>query len=69
MSNLVNALTRKGLTYPQALRISRRVLEARRTKEFYSLEFSPSYAILYTENGGEYVYPVPMNANMRGGRA
>ena len=68
MSNLVNALTRKGLTYPQALRISRRVLEARRTKEFYSLEFSPSYAILYTENGGEYVYPVPIHVGMRGGK-
>jgi len=57
MFNLTRKLMEKGLTYPQALKVTRRVLETRRTREFYSLEFSSSYVILYTEWGGEFVFP------------
>ena len=58
--NLTRTLERKGIPYPVALRVTRKVLEARRTREFYSLELTPSAVTLYTESGKEFIFPLSL---------
>ena len=57
MKTFIEAMMKKGFTYPQALRLARVVNRCRQANIYYSIEITDSYAVVYTEWGKNAIVP------------